>query len=541
MTKDEELSRLMALIFDFQNGTIDDAGIEEVRAILRHSAEARRAYAQAMLLDVSLQQERISGHEHVNAAELEKHIPFPRDKPYRSQWKWGSIAAAILCVGLLIGWAINNSSQKSDQLTVNGKPPERHEKTYDSVALISRMIDAEWGADSLMALGSPVLPGKLELVAGFIQLDFYSGARVVLQGPTTVEIVSSMELKVMSGKIRAEVPPIASGFVVDGPLVKIIDIGTEFAVEIRKDGSSDVHTITGKIDVFDKMTPPRKVSMVAGQAMRFSEQGKRGNIVSDVTTFANSDDLDSKDEKRMQQRLVAWESWNKERLTDKRLVACYTFNNISSSRRAQNEVGSYGNGSIVGCQIVRGRWQGKPALAFNRPGDRVRFVIPGEFSNLTYSTWIRVDELGDRTQSILLTDGYEIGRPHWQISADGHLRLGIRLPDREGQRAVTASGYASPAIFGPKRIGIWTFLCTVYNRADHSVRHYVNGREVSHEQIVFDQPLRIGRAEMGNWGFPFKQRNAPIRYLNGQIDELSIYNAALSAEEIHAMYSAGQP
>ncbi|MEM6689805.1 MAG: hypothetical protein AAF664_10285, partial [Planctomycetota bacterium] len=74
---------------------------------------------------------------------------------------------------------------------------------------------------------------------------------------------------------------------------------------------------------------------------------------------------------------------------------------------------------------------------------------------------------------------------------------------------------------------------------------FVNGEQVSSEAIVdkfFIDELRIGPAEVGNWGQPF--RKTPwfaVRNLNGTIDEMIVYDAALSAEEIHVLYERGKP
>jgi hypothetical protein len=53
----------------------------------------------------------------------------------------------------------------------------------------------------------------------------------------------------------------------------------------------------------------------------------------------------------------------------------------------------------------------------------------------------------------------------------------------------------------------------------------------------------VGASELGNWnakGFP---ENDPfmIRNFSGAMDEFSLFNRALSAEEIRALYAQGKP
>lgn len=46
----------------------------------------------------------------------------------------------------------------------------------------------------------------------------------------------------------------------------------------------------------------------------------------------------------------------------------------------------------------------------------------------------------------------------------------------------------------------------------------------------------------GNWGQPFrKSPGFAVRNLNGAIDELAIFDDALSAEEIQTLYENGKP
>ena len=72
----------------------------------------------------------------------------------------------------------------------------------------------------------------------------------------------------------------------------------------------------------------------------------------------------------------------------------------------------------------------------------------------------------------------------------------------------------------------------------------VDGEKI-HEQSIEDDfkidRLRIGNAEIGNWGDPNrKDPSYAIRNLNGRIDELAIFDAALSEKEIKTLYEKGQ-
>jgi hypothetical protein len=80
------------------------------------------------------------------------------------------------------------------------------------------------------------------------------------------------------------------------------------------------------------------------------------------------------------------------------------------------------------------------------------------------------------------------------------------------------------------------------------VRHYLNGAITSQEKVPFYQPVRLGKAELGNWNpgthhlrHPVDAEPRPIRNFNGSMDEFAFFTRALSDEEIHQLYLSGSP
>jgi hypothetical protein len=54
------------------------------------------------------------------------------------------------------------------------------------------------------------------------------------------------------------------------------------------------------------------------------------------------------------------------------------------------------------------------------------------------------------------------------------------------------------------------------------------------------RPIRIGSAEIGNWGLPTPGHRHPLRSLNGAIDEFVIHAAVLATDEVRAMAEMGR-
>jgi hypothetical protein len=190
----------------------------------------------------------------------------------------------------------------------------------------------------------------------------------------------------------------------------------------------------------------------------------------------------------------------------------------------------------VGCAWATGRWPGKQGLQFKRVSDRVRLHVPGEFDALTLMTWVRVDALPNRYSSLMMTDGWDEGAPHWHIRQDGKVSLVVKGP---GGPTSTAH-YFTSVIFSPERVGQWTHLAVVYDRDGGEVTHYVDGRPVKQTPLKLDVPLRIGDAEIGNWN-PLYRSDYPVRHFCGCMDEFLLFSRALDGQEIGRLYTQGRP
>lgn len=133
----------------------------------------------------------------------------------------------------------------------------------------------------------------------------------------------------------------------------------------------------------------------------------------------------------------------------------------------------------------------------------------------------------------LPTNCYDVGEPHWQLRDDGRLLLGIQTPS--GHVA-----YDSEPILNIKHLGRWTHLATVYDSESAGVTHYIDGVSVGELPITTDKfKLQFGETEIGNWGTPVEYSPQKIRNFNGQIDELTLFSKALTANEIQSLYTMG--
>ena len=125
---------------------------------------------------------------------------------------------------------------------------------------------------------------------------------------------------------------------------------------------------------------------------------------------------------------------------------------------------------------------------------------------------------------------------HWQVGRDGTAILGVQsMPKGHGAH------YHAPAVITPDRFGQWLHLAVTYDGPRRRVRHYLDGQPVSDEPTLFDIPLRIDDAELGNWNQAAHRNNTPIRHLHGCLDEVMLFSRPLDSEEVARLYARSRP
>lgn len=411
------------------------------------------------------------------------------------------------------------------------------EKTDLSIAVLTRSVDAVWseghkGYDQ----NSPLDPSTLKLESGLVQIDFYCGASVVLEGPAEFELIDQEKAFLSYGKLRSYVPEQAHGFTVSMKDADVIDLGTEFALQIDPDGNRQLHVIDGEIELkgHDQSAGSRGELMQGGKAVKLSKAGSGSHEVIPVNeeAFVDFESLYHLSTQKNRDRFQKWNAYSEKISKDPNTLLYFSFENQNSWDREliNHSNRSASNGAIVGCNWSEGRWPGKKALEFKNEADRVRVNVPGDFEQLSYAAWIRLDRLKKSSfTAIFLTDTWSSRDVHWQISDKAQLVMGVKgHNDYKTENDVMAAS------------GDWMFLATIYDLKKQTINHYVNAKLLSKEKLRRDDKVKIGLASVGNWmnsaGEQIGKRN-----LNGKIDELMVLDRALNHEEIKEMYEIGRP
>ncbi len=459
-------------------------------------------------------------------------------------------AVAAAMVSLLAGWLIGSKKVAGVPPNVAlARPiaagdatrpePEPTPAAPRNVAVLTRAINPVWGPTSLPThLGSALTAGRLRLKSGLIQLEFYGGAVVVLEGPADFEIIAADRAFCRQGKLRARAPLKSNRFSIGTPKTDVIDLGTEFGVLVDEKGGSEVQVFEGSVNLkANGPASPGGRQLTTGETVRIGPTGIAQAGQTDPDSFVGTREMQERTSTEAGRRYRAWLDLSRKLRADPRVLVYYSFEGQQPWERTLLDQalgrGPNWNGGIVGCEWTEGRWPGKAALDFKRRSDRVRVEIGGELDALTLMTWVRVDYFDNRLNALLLTDGWEPGDLHWELDGKGILIFAIK----NGARC------DSPVVLGESQLGLWTHLATVYAPARRLLTHYVNGRAVKSTRIPATGRVVIGSANLGNYTDPPPdvRSDRVIRNLNGRIDEFVIFDQVLDAEEIQAIYDVGKP
>lgn len=199
------------------------------------------------------------------------------------------------------------------------------------------------------------------------------------------------------------------------------------------------------------------------------------------------------------------------------LVALYKFDDTSNL--GLDSSGNNNHASNFGAAAAEQGYQGGAASfslnAYLRsPVDVNRAVMP----DMTWGAWVRPASGGGGIQAVLSND-------------DGGFDRQIGIDDRQGGgwSAFTGTNVLSSGV--APATSDWTFLAAVYSQGQNSLTYYVNGQAVTASTNFGGSPdtFAIGR-------------NATFdSYFSGLIDNVFVYDTALTADQVGALRSTGFP
>lgn len=255
------------------DGRLSPDELERLEERLLADAELRRRYVRFMNLDFELEQRLAHEGPVLNLvpAPSRQIMPGSLNSPASNGFastlfKW----AAVLVLGVGASWFTYS------QYFGAGDP---------------LVLGTVWSADDSSGqwqAGADLRSGEHDFARGSYELRLSSGqedqkdegkppfgVRLIVEGPARFTMDSADRVQLHSGKVSAEVLPMAKGFTITTNEVEVVDLGTRFAVTSQSSGASAIHVYDGTVETAVVASGATRDPLKTGDTVRLNLDTKK--------------------------------------------------------------------------------------------------------------------------------------------------------------------------------------------------------------------------------------------------------------------------
>lgn len=120
---------------------------------------------------------------------------------------------------------------------------------------------------------------------GAAEISLAEGVRCLLPAPGRLRLDRAGQVTLLEGSARFEVAPAARGFLVRTAAVDVIDLGTEFAVDLARPDQPQVHVMKGTVEVRGRTGRRETSTITTGQAVAVGAVGRLEPVPLDAKRF----------------------------------------------------------------------------------------------------------------------------------------------------------------------------------------------------------------------------------------------------------------
>jgi ferric-dicitrate binding protein FerR (iron transport regulator) len=260
-----ELRRLTNQLFDEE---LLPAERERLNAWIKSDPAAREAYLKLAALHGGLEHD-LGTHApgSVGAAVPVAPTASARSGP-RWVWPW-------LGYGLAAGLAVTATLlvQRVTEIGAPAVPSAGPDGFREYVATVASVERAVWDGPRQWGAGERLPAGRLRLTQGSSWINFDSGAQLQLRAPAELSIDSPGSARLLQGGVVGYAPKEAVGFRVSTPQGTVVDLGTEFLLDVRTNGETDCRVLSGQVE-WHSAAPGRAVTLLSeGEGRRYFSHG----------------------------------------------------------------------------------------------------------------------------------------------------------------------------------------------------------------------------------------------------------------------------
>lgn len=195
--------------------------------------------------------------------------------------------AGLIAGGLNTQGGLSSDGSAARVVGGSARPFAGTVKTHDfdsHLAVVTQSNQVVWDSGSATPhIGSAVSADILRLTSGVLELEFATGASLRIRGPAEFALISKSRGKLTFGELAAHVPDQAHGFTIDTPSVEVVDLGTEFAINVERNGVADVHVFRGLVETrmpSHEDAPGSLERLTADQTRRFASGQSKSQLLS---------------------------------------------------------------------------------------------------------------------------------------------------------------------------------------------------------------------------------------------------------------------
>lgn len=506
----EQMEPLLQKLFEEGLSTDEQ---KEFQKLLKDSKEAQEIYLDYCQMHAMLCEE--SGY-------LAGNVPEITSKPKVKTLNFAplyAIAAIFVVAGIYMLMTMTTKSGSQDF-------PFRGE----GVATVSKSVGVEFSytqdGNKPFQAGDVMPAGLYELNKGVIQLDYSNGARLVVESPAIFELLDQKNIGLREGKVSAKVSEKAKFFTVQCAGVSIVDLGTEFSVYAKKDDYVEAHVFNGLVDVrMHYEAGDQNYEVSEGQAVRVL-MGNTGPVVAGI---------DLKKDFFLRQMSQPEDVYSRTLLAKKPVI--YYPMDISNDGITLNDWSeSKINGLAADVKDVSSLWAaGKVGSAIRLSGSNHKAYVfvedyPKTTSNqLTVAGWVYAETRPIWATIVKNWGAQKYGQFHFGLNNKGF--LDVEIQDEVGERFhITEMSNRFP-------LGQWQHVAFVHD--GETVKLYRNGVIVALGDVKgIKHPVDLKKMSIGT-KLDDNEKSPSMAspgHWDGRLDEIAVFNKALSDVDIEELY-----
>lgn len=283
------MNELDEILCRLSDGTLSEQDAARLNELLLGDPEACELYLNHITLEAQLERELSGAVGEGNDLALMGHRPPIEGRagiaefPKRFRFALPVLAAAaVLAVSIVLWPMVFPPSAPAPVASVTSVGSGQY-----GIATLLFAEDCEWSASGgrLVSEGDRLGGESLHLLRGTAVVRFDGGAEMVLSEGTELELLSAARASLARGEVVVRAEGEAAGFVLETPTGELTDFGTEFAVTVRRDGSTDLQVHEGEVG-YAQARGGKAGAVKAGETLRFELSKDPVGIIGAAPRFA---------------------------------------------------------------------------------------------------------------------------------------------------------------------------------------------------------------------------------------------------------------